>query len=308
MPSEELNYRLDNVLPLTAPYRILVYNNLIKFECDTPNPSNPGNCEKIERKITHFSTNSRRKLSKHLCRIRFDQYKHRLFCTFTFHDVWPKNQTGLKNILDKFSKRLNRLYDEVAFVWKLEYQKRGAPHMHYFVLIKKYMGYKERQNFARDIKKAWTESVGDTDREFIQMSVDIREVANNHKTANYLTKYIAKVDGLVPEHHFGRFWAISNNLNENPLIVLPVTEDFYFNAKNRFLGFLKQKYKLDENQYDRIAMNNSFEIQSWHRDSMLTLLIIARLQHLTYIRDFIQSSPQIPDEISPQHPARASDC
>jgi hypothetical protein len=291
MPSEELSFRLDNVLKLTDNFQIIVYNNMIKFKSHRKNPSNPNNTVNIERKIKSFSENSRRNLSKHLCKIRFSSYKHRFFVTLTFHNKFPANQTTFKKILDNFNKRLMRFNHELSYIWKLEYQQRGTPHLHYLLLLKKRLSYGERTDFVRLIKTAWIECVGDDDELFKQMSVDIREVSNNGKTANYLLKYIGKINDEAINHTLGRIWAVSENLDENPLRVIKVDETFYENARTFFLKFIKEKYNLSEDKYERLCINDSFEIQLWHKDVLTCLELLSRKSKLSYIIYQLQNSP-----------------
>lgn len=291
MPSEEVSYRLDNVLNLTDDYVVEIYNNMLRFKSKNKNPSNPGNCKNQQRKIKTFSENSRRNLSKHLCKIRFDDYKHRFFVTLTFHNEFPKDQNSFKKILDNFNKRLMRFNHEPAYVWKLEYQKRNAPHLHYLLLLKKRLSYGERTDFLQLIKTAWIECVGDTDELFKRLSVDIREVANNARTANYLLKYIGKIDDSAIDHNLGRIWAVSENLNENPLRIVKVDSEFYENARSFFLHFIKEKYKLADDVYQRLCINNSFEIQVWNKDASQILEILSRKSKRSYIIYQLQNSP-----------------
>jgi len=291
MPDEELSYRLDNVLPLTAEYKIIVYNNLIKIESKHKNPSNPGNCKNIERKIKTFSENSRRNLSKHLCKIRFDSYNERWFVTLTFHNEIPNSQSTMKKIIDKFNKRLHRVNFFLDYVWKLEYQKRGAPHLHYLLLFPKRLSYKSRTQLASIIQRAWIECVGDNDELFKRLSVNIRQVGNNNKTVNYLMKYIDKLDDETHEHNLGRFWAISKGLIQNPLRVINCDEHFFENFRQILLFYIKDKYKLDDDEFHRIALNNSFEVQIYKDIADSLIIELAEKEKRSYILAQIQNSP-----------------
>lgn len=291
IPSEEITYKLDNVLPLTSKFSVIVYNNLIKIKSGYCNPSNPGNCKNIERKIKTFSLNSRRNLSKHLCRIRFDQYRERFFATLTFHDNYPNKRIVMKNLIDVYQKRLKRLFPELAFVWKLEFQKRGAPHLHYLLLFPQRLSYKDRSNLASSIRDNWNELVSKKYKTYECLQVDIRQVGNNEKTASYIMKYVEKLDEEINDLSLGRFWALSANLNENPLLVINCDEKFFENFRLILLHYIRDTYKLSEDDYRRIAMNNSFEV-CLYKDSALSMLKnLSNKLKLTYIDAQIKNSP-----------------
>ena len=291
MPSEELSYRLDNVLPLTADHRLVIYNNMIRLECKTANPSNPGNCKNVTRKIKTFSENSRRNLSKHLCKIRFDYYKERWFVTLTFHNQIPNSQIALKKIIDKFNKRINRRNLFIDFVWKLEYQKRGAPHLHYLLLFPGRVSYNERTHLAGSIRNAWIECVGDNDELFKRLSVDIRQVGNNNKTVSYLMKYLDKLDDEEHEHNLGRFWAVSSGLVQDPLRIIKCDENFYQKIRDHLLYYIKSKYKISNDDYKRIALNNSFEVRLHFNDIKAIIDAEARALNYQYILAQLYNSP-----------------
>jgi hypothetical protein len=56
-----------------------------------------------------------------------------LFMTLTYPREWSPDCRRWKSDLDNFLYRLERRYPGVAAVWRLEFQKRGAPHFHLLV-------------------------------------------------------------------------------------------------------------------------------------------------------------------------------
>lgn len=56
-----------------------------------------------------------------------------IFVTLTYDDEWDNDPLAWKTDLDTFGKWLLRAYPEGSFIWKLEPQKRGAPHFHLLV-------------------------------------------------------------------------------------------------------------------------------------------------------------------------------
>lgn len=78
--------------------------------------------------ISGFSRRSRSRLWSLL--MRLDRRYLPLFVTLTFHNAWPGDVAVLKRMLDTFFKRMRRRYPQASAIWKLEYQRRGAPHFH----------------------------------------------------------------------------------------------------------------------------------------------------------------------------------
>lgn len=56
-----------------------------------------------------------------------------IFVTLTYDDEWDNDPLAWKSDLDTFGKWLLRAYPQSCFIWKLEPQKRGAPHFHLLV-------------------------------------------------------------------------------------------------------------------------------------------------------------------------------
>lgn len=98
-------------------------------------------------KITKFTAASRRRLMDKLNRL--DWSSPVAFCTTTYGQVWP-SPAVFKNHVRVFGQRLQRIglriVDEAEYlsemwqgeynlsgIWKMEPQKRGAPHAHFFI-------------------------------------------------------------------------------------------------------------------------------------------------------------------------------
>jgi len=81
-------------------------------------------------KVQGFSSKSRNRLMRTLAKVRRDCLP--VFVTLTFPAGYPTIERA-KRDLDTFIKRLARKFPNIAGVWKLEPQKRGAPHFHLLV-------------------------------------------------------------------------------------------------------------------------------------------------------------------------------
>lgn len=94
--------------------------------------SKGGECEQvgggIRGKIKGFSQASRLRLMRTIAKVRRDA-ELPCFVTLTCPDDFPSPRE-FKDYLDTFFKRFTRRFPEGGMIWKLEPQKRGAPHAH----------------------------------------------------------------------------------------------------------------------------------------------------------------------------------
>jgi hypothetical protein len=155
------------------------------------------------RGIIHgFTRTSRRRLLDFFASI--DQTKLSslpLFVTLTYPAQWDDNPAAWKQHLDRLSKRLVRRFPDVAFVWKLEYQKREAPHFH---LILFGVPYVAPGALAVD----WYECVGSGDTRHLSAGTSIEACREWGQVTAYAAKYLAKIDGEWPDRPAGRYWGV----------------------------------------------------------------------------------------------------
>jgi hypothetical protein len=131
-----------------------------------------------------------------------------LFVTLTYPMTWPDDPAEWKRHLDNFSKWMGRHYPSSSAVWKLEPQKRGAPHFHLLVWGAGFIPH-------RDVAEAWYKIVGSGDPNHLAAGTEVRRVETRNGVAYYAGKYLAKTD--TPFQGVGRFWGIHRRSN------LPIT-------------------------------------------------------------------------------------
>lgn len=143
------------------------------------------------------------------------------FVTLTYHNSWPESREARKKHLDALRKRMERLYGVFAGVWRLEFQRRGAPHYHLLLFldpeqIVPYRGggrsshrrdalYKLRNNVAW----MWNEIVDRWDFEHLQAGTSVEEIRSWKGVNAYAAKYMGKLEtlreGVEPP---GKFWGV----------------------------------------------------------------------------------------------------
>lgn len=169
--------------------------------------------------IKDFSRQARLRLMKKLMSL---SQPPRHFITLTYPAVYPADPDEWKRHLDSFFKRLNRLFPDNWFLWKLEPQERGAPHFHLigdlFGDPSVYMKESEIYGLLRPIWYQVVGATGENGRKHFLKGVQAKNVENggHKKLSNYTSKYIGKVQLTkdLPEWaRPGRFWGINNRKN-----------------------------------------------------------------------------------------------
>lgn len=158
--------------------------------------------------------------------------------TLTYPKIFPQNGEIVKRDLNAILQKMRAW--GFKYLWFLEFQKRGAPHVHILV-DSNYISPRMRASFAlswsmRIAKSAWFQTqVKDEDfhREVMKVvSVNLHEEAwqlirDENGARNYVMKYASKLSQKkVPEHYenVGRFWGISRDALPAAVEYVEVTE------------------------------------------------------------------------------------
>lgn len=152
--------------------------------------------------VSGFSKKSRKRLLELFASL--EPIKKSVFITLTYPKEFPDVKTA-KSHLRAFLERIRRLSASACGVWRLEFQKRGAPHFH---LIMWRLPFIKKE----DIQAWWGEIIG-ASSPFTRIEL----ILNNKKLMSYCAKYIAKpttteeLEGecgfnLNPYLHAGRVW------------------------------------------------------------------------------------------------------
>ena len=206
--------------------------------------SPPTNSKILRGNITRLSEKSRKRLLEFLISIPWENYDPDQVreVTLTYHENYPDNGKEVKRQLDNFRRDIMRKYPKSIFIWKLEYQKRGAPHFHIILITKKveelgdYQVIKDGEIYFFDrvekkrievgerglrafVQEKWSHHTKDSIEQF-NSGIEVEEVRKKESIAFYLCKYIAKdrkatkkeYQHEVPEwfKNCGRWWGCYN--------------------------------------------------------------------------------------------------
>jgi hypothetical protein len=126
-----------------------------------------------------------------------------LFLTLTYPGSFSPDPGVWKRDLDVFIKRLRRAYPDAALIWKLEPQKRGAPHFHLLLFGVEHIPYTW-------LRRAWFEVVGSGDEKHLLAGTRVERVKSWRGVMSYAAKYLGKVEAAADwPDYVGRWWGVS---------------------------------------------------------------------------------------------------
>lgn len=176
MPSNTNTNRIQAHVEITAQGRLL------KVRCYNPDSEFRGQGKR--GRVDVFSKQSRMRMLRMLARLHPPAnkgYRHRcVFVTLTTRAILHPREA--KEHLRAFLKRLERKFPRIALVWRMEYQKRGAPHFHLIIYNVPFID-------KRYIQEVWGDIVGQS-KPFTR----IESIKTYKHLISYVSKYAGKVD------------------------------------------------------------------------------------------------------------------
>jgi hypothetical protein len=159
--------------------------------------------------ITCFSTQSRQRLRMSLARVDQGKAGKAVFCTLTYPNLFPLDAETFKRHLDVFGKRFLRAYPDAGFFWKLEFQKRGAPHFHPMV-FGLHLQEKTRalSRFREWLAETWFEVVNSGDSKHLAAGTSAEVMRSSVAILRYCAGYVSKSDQTLVGVKVGRYWGI----------------------------------------------------------------------------------------------------
>lgn len=178
-----------------------VYKGGGLLKVSKPKPSVKGRGGGVRGSISTFTRGSRRRLMQKIAKTK--KVILPVFVTLTYPAEFPAASCEWKRHIDVFSKRLERAFPKVGYFWKLEPQKRGAPHYHLIVWGALYV------DLLGWVGRNWYEVVGSGDEKHLRAGTRVEKVRSWQGVLAYAAKYLGKVLDL-PDNwdHPGRFWGV----------------------------------------------------------------------------------------------------
>jgi len=153
-------------------------------------------------KISRFSSASRNRMLDFIAALPKAGLCLPLFVTLTYPDQFPTDGQVWKRHLAAWRRRLERKYGKCLVIWKLEPQKRGAPHFHLMLYL------------VADIdivwlSTSWYEVVASGDVKHLLAGTQVQRAESSDGVLGYAAKYLGKE---VPAgwDNPGRYWGAWN--------------------------------------------------------------------------------------------------
>lgn len=237
---------LDNSTYLDAVSSIQIQNHKITITRPNGTKMSGGQGGGKRQKINGFSRQSRRRCLLKLATVDFSAYKTKFFSTFTFRNEYPETKEGLKSLLILLLKRIERIPFVSCIFWRVEYQKRGAPHIHLLILIKEKLNSKDVIKCGKMQKKAWGELTASLNQMSFTRGSEIIEIRGDEKVYFYLSKYVAKVENNDKNKRLGRVWGVRGEVVKQNILDENVPEEIINRFIELYKNSLSAKFPLDE--------------------------------------------------------------
>ena len=170
--------------------------------------------------VTEFSKASRQRLAfiASNTSVRFTS-----MLTLTYPREFPSDGKAVKRNLNTFLTYLKRYVSGLDYLWFLEFQKRGAPHIH--LLLRGMRVSRETQAW---VSSTWYHICATGDEKHLRAGTRLERVRKPDGARRYALKYAYKMkQKAVPEgyRNVGRFWGHSRGVKPTLTRVVPCTED-----------------------------------------------------------------------------------
>jgi len=208
-------------------HRVRVFENVIEVQAVIPCQLPPWPIAGKKKKITDFSARSRRNLLKLLGRTRFNQLHFLYFATLTYHNSYPNTSVRAKRDIKVFLQRLVKKHPDINYVWRYEFQRRGAPHFHLILAWPIYVAGPGREKLEKELYSLWSDFLNCGCKHCQKHSVDVRKVTSYRQVRSYVSKYISKNPAPSPTDSPGRFWGHSSNLPCKPYVDVHLNPDSF---------------------------------------------------------------------------------
>jgi hypothetical protein len=192
-----------------------------------------------------FSKASRRRLMRLLATLPRDMVP--VFVTLTYPGEYTQDSHQWKRDLDRFAKRFVRAFPGAFFVWRLEFQRRGAPHYHLMVYGADYT------QLLQWVGSNWYEVVRSGDERHLRAGTRVEKLRNIGGAYRYAAKYLGKVDQVAYEG-VGRWWGVVCRDNMEQAQIKPVIIPLTQHAACELMRYMRRYARLRSRAYRSLTI------------------------------------------------------
>lgn len=202
---------------LNAPPEVRIYEHSVEVERPKPEDWTPPAPPEKRGEVTEFSRKSRRRLIQKMMKVESSRLSDPVFLTLTWHEEWEADHDLVQSQLNAFLQAVRRKWDDYEYIWRLEFQKRGAPHIH--MILWRSAGSKPLD--ANDVEEwaseVWHRITEEPSAHHEEYGADCRQIDSWREASAYVSKYCAKIEDRPEVEYTGRRWAASQSLPTDPV-------------------------------------------------------------------------------------------
>ena len=176
--------------------------------------------------ITEFSDTARKRLAFVACNT---DVVFKTMVTLTYPQVYPTDGKTVKRHLKAFLEALKRYNQRsYSYLWFLEFQKRGAPHIHLLLDVVLPRRKQELGNYRHWVAQTWYRIVDSGDYKHALAGTRTERIRKPDGAKRYATKYAFKMQQKqVPAEmrNIGRFYGYSRDVVPQPRQTIAVTDE-----------------------------------------------------------------------------------
>lgn len=182
-------------------------------------------CETPRGEISRFSRKSRMRLAFTAINT---EVEFRTMITLTYPKEFPCDGAEVKAHLHRFLIWLRRDTGNCSILWFLEFQRRGAPHVH---ILCDYPLPRDRnalKNIRFRVASTWYRIVASNDPKHLSAGTRVERIRKPDGARRYTVKYAFKMQqkAVPPTYrNVGRFWGCTRDVPPKPEQYIRCTED-----------------------------------------------------------------------------------
>lgn len=216
-----------------------IFSNLVKIS--KSNLATKKTVKEVKKRgvITNFSDRSRHRMQKLIAMLEVDKLDFPIFNTLTFHNLSQISASKSKYFLAQYCKKIKRIYPESAWIWRMEYQKRGTIHFHLILFLSTKNKVELTEYKKNQLNSFWHSVTREISEHHLHYGCHFTKIKDFKHLMIYVSKYTCKIDNSNQTKQDGRHWGKSQNLPINPVLSIKVS----LQTETQFRRFLKRLWK-----------------------------------------------------------------
>ena len=203
---------LVSIDTIREKFVVNVYAHCIEFIPRTVNKSKFEGNRGTRSSIKEFSRRSRFRLFKILAMMDSKPSEKPLFVSLTYHYGHLNNPKSTKSQLHIFLTRLRQFDPGVQFIWRIEFQIRGAPHYHLIIFPGHPIRRRNKHIYSIEVSRIWHSIADPRSKKHSEYGCKVVTIRSYREACIYLSKYVAKCHNTEVNLVEGKHWGSSKNL------------------------------------------------------------------------------------------------